>query len=372
MITNRIKKIAGTIALITLFLLFFPSRYLAADESTGKVFGFNYKVDYPENQLVKDSGYFDLLMSPGQEQTVSITLSNSGNIKTTVEVSLNGTKTNPNGVLEYGTSEIKNDASLKFPFEEIVTAPEKVELAGGEVKKIDLVIKMPETSFDGIILGGIQLKQGNQETDEKAKGATVRNEYTYVVAMVLKNNETEVLPEIQINNATGAQRNFRNSVAINLSNSQATLVREQFGVEAQVMKKGSQEVLYERKQAGMSIAANSQMDFYVPMNGEKMVEGDYTANVLATIGEKKWEKKIDFTITREEADKYNKRDVGLVQDRGLDWKLVMLIVVSVLVVVIVVFVTVKLIQKKKKSSDRLKEPSKSRSSSSRSTTNKKK
>ncbi|WP_314062790.1 DUF916 and DUF3324 domain-containing protein [uncultured Vagococcus sp.] len=347
MIVKGIKGLLK-ISCVSMGLLFclIGTEVLAADESVGNVVGFNYKVDYPDNQLGMNKGYFDLLMVPGKEQTVTIALSNPGKENITVNVSLNGTKTNPNGVVEYGVTEIENDPSLKFPFEEVVSGPESVELAGGEVKNLELKVKMPETSFDGEILGGIQMKKANQETGEVTKGATVRNEYTYVVAMVLKNNEAPVLPEVQLNKATGSQRNYRNSVAINLSNVAATLVTGKLDVEAQIMKKGSQEVLYERKQSGMSIAPNSYMDLYVSMNGEQMIPGDYSAKVLATIEDQKWEKTLDFTITKEEADKYNKRDVGLVQDRGLDWKIVGLIVGGILVIVIILFVSVRLIQKK--------------------------
>ena len=130
------------------------------------------------------------------------------------------------------------------------------------------------------------------------------------------------------------------------------MVKSKLDIESQISKKGSNEVLYERKQTGMSIAPNSQMDFYVSMAGEQMVAGEYTARVLASIDDQTWEESLDFTITKEEADKYNKRDVGLVQDRGLDWKLVAIIVVGFLGLVILIFVVIRLIKNKKKKQSR--------------------
>lgn len=349
----------------------FGKSAMAADDPTGNVVGFNYKVEYPDNQIGANKGYFDLVAAPGTEQAVTLVLSNPGTEKISVNVALNGAKTNPNGVVEYGGTDIENDVSLKFPFEDVVSGPETVELAGGEVKNVAIKVKMPETSFEGVILGGIQLKKANQESKgEATKGATVRNEYSYVVGMVLKNSEVEVQPEIQLNKASGSQRNYRNSVSINLSNSAAVLLTSKVGIETQVMKKGSKEVLYERKQTGMSFAPNSQLDFYVSMNGEQMVVGDYTADVLVTIGDQKWEKSLDFTITKEEADKYNKRDVGLVQDRGLDWKLVAWIVVGGVSVVILIFGLTKVMGKAKKSRET--KESNSKQSSKKSSRNKKK
>jgi len=322
-------------------LFIYSSSYTLAKEDTKDAVGFNYSIDYPSNQIGGESGYFDLNLSPGTEQTVILKLRNSKDSNTTVNLSLNGTKTNSNGVLEYGPTEIKNDSSLKFPFEKVVSAPKKVELNPKEIKDVPIKIKMPETSFDGMILGGIHMKTADAEENEGGNGATVKNTYSYIVAMKLQNSKTEIDPEIKTNKAMGEQQNYRNSVLINLSNISPALVKNKLDIESQITKKGSKEVLYERKQSGMSIAPNSQMDFFVSMTGEQMVPGDYTASVLAKIGNKKWEKNLNFTITKEEADKYNKRDVGLVQDRGINWKLIIFFIVGFLILVGIIFLIIK-------------------------------
>lgn len=327
--------------IIAIFFAFFPTISVRAENPVG----FNYKVEYPENQIGSDKGYYDLLMTPGKKQTVVLKVTNPGEKPVKIGVSVNGTKTNSNGVIEYGDTLLENDKSLKFPFEEVVSAPEILELKPGGVTDLKVNIKMPETSFDGMILGGIQLKKIEEKTEKKAEGATVKNEYAYVVAMILKLNEKELKPEIAINKAFASQENYRNTIGINLSNTTASLMSGKMSVEAQIMKKGSQEVLFERKQTGMSFAPNTQMNFPVSMNGERMVKGDYTADVLVVIEDKKWQKSVDFKITEEEADKYNKRDVGLVQDRGIDWKTIALIVVGFLVVVVGIFIVVKLVKK---------------------------
>ncbi len=345
-------KILANLLLVALTMVLLQPSVTHADEPSENIVGFNYKIEYPDSQIRGNNGYFDLELQTGAVETVNILLSNAGSEKVTVNMLVNGTKTNPNGVIEYGTTDIENDASLKFPFENVVSVPESVELKAGETKTVPVEIKMPKTSFDGIILGGIQMKKAETEKTEKTEGAVVRNTYSYVVAVKLQNNQETVKPEIKFNKASGSQRNYRNAVAINLSNINGVLIKDKLEIESQISKKGSQEILYERKQTGMSIAPNSQMDFYVSMSGEQMVPGDYTARVLATIGDQKWEDSLDFTITKEEADKYNKRDVGLVQDRGLDWKLVAYIVAGVLGLVIIIFVGVKVLKNKKGSSSK--------------------
>ena len=343
---NKIKRRMGSV-IFGGFLLLLVTSIVLADEKPENVVGFNYQIEYPANQVGEENGYFDLEAEPGTEQTVNLRLNNGGSEKVVVTISVNGTKTNSNGVLEYGPTDIKNDTSLKFPFEKIVSAPKEVEIPANDSKVVPIDIKMPETSFDGMILGGIHMKKKEKEEKVEAQGATIRNTYSYIVAMKLQNHQDPVKPEIKFNHATGSQRNYRNSVVINFSNVTSSLIKDKMDVESQISKKGSEEVLYERKQKGMSMAPNTQMDFYVSMGGEKMQPGDYVARTLVTIDDQKWEEKLAFHISKEEADKYNKRDVGLVQERGLDWKLVALIVGGFLALVIGIFAVVKFIQKKK-------------------------
>lgn len=350
MYEKKKKQMIVTMSLMMVGLLMclLPSQVVHADDKLENVVGFTYKIDYPDNQIGGENGYFDIEAKPNTEQTVMINLSNSSKKPITVNISVNGTKTNSNGVLEYGPADIENDASLKFPFEERVSAPESVEIKGGEVKQVPIKVKMPNEAFEGIILGGIQMKQADKEDEKPQQGATVRNTYSYVVAMRLQNNQTPIDPEIKINKASGSQRNYRNSVEINLSNITGSLIKDTLSIESQITKKGSHDVLYERKQTGMSMAPNSQMDFFVSMNGEQMVPGNYRARVLVTSGDKSWEENLDFTITKEDAEKYNKRDVGLVQNRGIDWKIILLIVASILGLLIVIFVISKVIKNKQK------------------------
>lgn len=86
------------------------------------------------------------------------------------------------------------------------------------------------------------------------------------------------------------------------------------------------DVLYEKKKAGMRMAPNSQMLFPISLEGKKMLPGVYRGQIVATAGEQKWEWEEKFEITDEEADKYNQLDVSLVQEKSLNWLVIILIV----------------------------------------------
>ncbi|MFD2385738.1 DUF916 domain-containing protein [Enterococcus rivorum] len=90
--------------------------------------GFSYQIIFPDNQIEKDLGYFKLNLAPNTKQNLEIILTNPTDEKVVVGVDINGAKTNQNGVVEYGTSTIKNDKSLAFPFEKLATGPDEVVL----------------------------------------------------------------------------------------------------------------------------------------------------------------------------------------------------------------------------------------------------
>ncbi|WP_375269745.1 DUF916 and DUF3324 domain-containing protein [Enterococcus sp. DIV0212c] len=303
----------------------------------------------PENQQ-GEFEYFNLKMTPGQKQTVEVKLTNRADQEQTIEVMLNGAKTNSNGVLEYGPSTLKDDPSLKHRFKDIVKGPSEVTLAPNESAPLKLDITMPEVSYDGQIVGGIYLKSKITKEEEEAKKKTpgVVNEYAFVVGMVLQETDVEIMPKLSLNKVYAGLSNYRNSIFANFSNTQAVFLNG-MTVEMEVMNKGSKTVLYDTKRADMRMAPNSMIDFPLELNGDEMESGEYSAHILVTSGTLKWEWDQEFKITKEEADKYNAQDVSLIQERGINWKLILLIGGSIFGVFILIFFVIRQINKKKKS-----------------------
>ncbi|WP_375178719.1 DUF916 and DUF3324 domain-containing protein [Enterococcus rotai] len=313
---------------------------------------FTYETVKPENQQ-GDFEYFNLLMQPGQKQTVEIILSNRADEEQTIEIGLNGAKTNSNGVLEYGPSAIKNDSSLKHDFKEIVKGPKEITLAPKETLPLKLDISMPDTSYDGKIVGGIHLKSKPTKKEEEAnkKATGVINEYAFVIGMVLQENETPIKPNLQLNSVSAGLSNYRNSIFTNFSNTTADFVNN-MTVEIEVTKKGSEAILYDTKRADMRMAPNSMIDFPLEMNGDQMEAGDYKAHIFVSSGEEKWTWDKEFKITNEEADKYNAQDVTLIQERGINWKLIAMIAGGVFAAFLAIFFIVRALNKKKKKKKR--------------------
>lgn len=333
----------------TLALMFFGGQVNAQAEeqkAPEEQNGFTYKVIFPENQT-GDVGYYDLKMEKGQKQTVEIQLINLGNKEITVDVDLNGARTNTNGVIEYGANKLQKDSSMKFDFKDIVKAPESITLKPESKQSVKMDITMPETSFDGIILGGIQLQRRPDDSEKvKRSGTMVVNEYAYVIGMILKENDVQVQPDLGFVKAYGTQQNYRNSFMVDIGNTKSTIIKD-LTVETQIMTEKSDQVLYEAKKVGMRMAPNSVLNFPIDVDGEALKAGIYRAHVLATIGDQKWEWTETFKITNKEADKFNSEAIGLVQEKGFPWGLIAIIASIVMGLLITVTAVLHVLNKKK-------------------------
>lgn len=307
--------------------------------------GFIYNIHFPDNQMDTELGYYKLKMNPGQNQTVTISIKNPGSEPITVGISLNGAKTNANGVIEYGEANIENDKSLKFAFEDYVTAPKKVELAPGESKNLDIQIQMPDTQFDGMITGGIQMmREGQGENNSESKGSQVVNTYAYIVGMILQVTDAALTPNLELNDVYAGQSNSQNAIFVNFSNVIASFL-EEMTIDVQVHTKDSSSIIYDRKQSGMRMAPNTFINFPISMNGERMVAGKYIADILVTSKDQQWEWSQEFEITAEQAAEFNARDVNLVQEKGMNWKLVAMIVGGALLVFLAIFIGIRTFKK---------------------------
>ncbi|MGO2566133.1 MAG: DUF916 and DUF3324 domain-containing protein [Brochothrix thermosphacta] len=307
---------------------------------------FNFAVvpQKPGNQIDLKKGYFDLKMTPGQEQQLSVALTNSTNKAISIHPKIAMTTTNDSGVVDYSPSKKKADETLKYNIEDIVTTEKKVIIEADSTYVLKLMVKMPKESFKGSITGGLSLQEDEPEkkVDTQTSGMAIDNRYAYVVGLSLREDLKPVKPELKLNKVGPAQRNFRNVITANLQNTEATYVN-QLKVDAKIMRKNDTEVLYESKKDMMQMAPNTNFNYPIALGtGEKLKPGKYTLDISAASYKNKWHWKEDFTITDDEASALNAKDVTI-EDNNI-W----LYIISGLVLLLIVLLIIWLIVVKKK------------------------
>ncbi|MBP1039612.1 DUF916 and DUF3324 domain-containing protein [Vagococcus sp. BWB3-3] len=360
-----------------LFLMLIPHKIIASE------FNFAVVPEIPENQLDKNKTYFDLKMNPGAEQELIVKLRNDTAKDIVVETIISSATTNSNGVVEYGPNATKPDKTLAFNMADIATTEPETTVPAGQEISVKVRVTMPEEPMSGVVAGGITFKEKEDETasskaDEEETGMAIKNKYSYVLALLVRQNEEEIAPDLLLNEVGAAQSNARNIIQANLQNPVATYLN-QLKVTAEIRKKNSDKVLYSSETESMQMAPNSNFNYYVPLNGKPLEAGDYLIKIVAfgdkaeggsyesknAAGEKvqfnhRWEFEKEFTITSTEAKKLNEADVSIVKD--YTW---LYILIGVLLLLIVVGLILFLVKRKKKKEEEKAEKAKKKRKKSR-------
>ncbi|WP_265459930.1 DUF916 and DUF3324 domain-containing protein [Enterococcus sp. HY326] len=351
----RRKRFLVCLLLYIIFGWTFATPVYATSESSNEATieqqegGFSFEVIRPENQRNLSVGYFDLTMEPGQHQVVQINLTNDSSEPISISVGIYGGKTNSSGVIEYSDIDIDNDASLVYDFADIVTAPDDVEIPANSTVPLNIEINMPDGSFDGFIAGGIRLEEVTAEgTASEGQQGMILNKFAYMTGMLLSVGQTEGITEnMQYNETYAGLDNYQNAIFVNYSNTAPIFVNG-MATEVQIMSDTSDEVLYDARKTNMRMAPNSMITFPVSLNGQEMVSGDYRAHIVVTTeAGGRWEWTEPFTITEEQASEYNESDLSLVQESGINWRLITLIVLGIMVLFLLVWFLIRMLRKKK-------------------------
>lgn len=348
---KKMKKIIFFISVIALFVGI-------SSQASASEFNFAVTPNIPDNQVDKTKTYFDLKLSQNTEQDLTMELRNDTENEVTIELSVNSATTNMNGVVEYGPNKIKQDQSLKYNLKDLVTIQSEVKIPGKSKKSVPIHVKMPDEKISGVLAGGITLKEkkveDNNTKSDTSSGMAIKNEYSYVVALLMRQSTVAVKPDLLLQRVAAGQNNARNVIQANLQNPEPTYLN-QLKVQAEITKKGSSKVLYHSEKSGMQMAPNSNFDYPIALNGEKLAGGNYHIKIVAYGGKSengsftsgkdenglsikysyKWTLEKDFTIKDELAKKLNKKDVSIKQDYTWLYFLVALFIALIIVFLVI-------------------------------------
>ena len=87
---------------------------------------------------------------------------------------------------------------------------------------------MPKEEFSGQLAGGITFseKSMKRKTKRNTNGLAIENRYAYTVAVLLRENETVVQPELSLEKVEPTQRNARSVISATLLNHEAPIFNQ--------------------------------------------------------------------------------------------------------------------------------------------------
>lgn len=144
------RVVVGLICVASVVGLFFTGGSVVEASSPD----FSVQAVLPESQTNEGVSYFDINLEPKQEEMLAVQVTNNSEEEMTLDIGVNTATTNSNGVINYGFSEAEPDDTLPINFAEIVELEDQsITLAASETRTVEAKVKMPEQSFDGILLG---------------------------------------------------------------------------------------------------------------------------------------------------------------------------------------------------------------------------
>lgn len=354
------KKLFCFITLIVMLIM--PATQVFASE-----LNFAAKAELPDNQVNPDVSYFDIKMNPGAQQTLHVQLRNETEKPVTLDVELASATTNLNGVVEYTPNTIKPAKSLQFNMKDYVKAPKQTVIPAKGSTVLDLAVIMPDKSFNGVMAGGITLKEhglSDQGGQASGKKVAIKNRFSYVIGLLMRQNLAAVPAHVKLNAVKPSQVNARNVILTSMENDTATFI-QQVAVDAKIFAKGSNQALYQVAKEGLQIAPDTNFDFPIALAGKALKPGTYVAKlevygnrqpngkILRTTAEGKqhyrdhWTMTKQFTITEKAASTLNQRDVTIKPSHP-QWTYILIGAVIVLMALIILLLILLLRRQAKK------------------------
>lgn len=265
---QRMTLFIATVASITL---------LQVDGQAATVEHDDYSVTYQESgtqrPTARDTGYADVIAAPGSTQTLTFKIANLSDKTIKVDVTKGTAGTSENGNVVYTSENWPNTDFINLPtrMENHLTVSDPVvTLAPKESKQVTATLTMPASPIDGTIAGGVGFKEENQQ---RTSGAGFRLNATvkYDIAVLAQNAEPKQYAKQPTVTSEGAKTVAGKSAFVfHFQNPYPAFINR---VKMDVKVTAPSGKTYRRAQNMMQFAPNSQLNWMVWLNGDKVEAG---------------------------------------------------------------------------------------------------
>ncbi|ERL63712.1 DUF916 and DUF3324 domain-containing protein [Schleiferilactobacillus shenzhenensis] len=293
---------------------------------------------YPSQQSAGGNVGFDLLMTPGQTVSLDLKVRNKTEKVQRAVITPTFATTSYKGTIDYQQFNAKPDSTLVHPLTTLGPRKQTVSLPPGKTILVKQNVTIPSSDFNGVILGGFDIRQKDQPTKalKKSGRVAITNDTAYLVSTLILVGKTEsVKPDFKLNRVGPTTFNARPAVEFNLQNTQAMYVSNKgLSVTAKVTPRGSRKTVIALNQA-MSYAPNSNATVPMVFDGRDIPSGNFTLHLVAKTDEQTWRFTRNFTISADTASRLNRANVTAKPNYLWLWIVIGLLVLLFVVVIIV-------------------------------------
>lgn len=261
-----------------------------------------------------DNGSYYITGTPGQKTEIKLQVINKASSTRNFIYYAATAYTNDNGALSYNSMKV-TDPSLKIQTRDAISPKKSTfKVPGNTSATLTLNVTIPTKKFDGTIMGGVTVAPYK----EKAKGTVgsngnlIKNKFSYSIPVQIHQKGAEaVQPKYSVRTVkpdlTTTSKGQKQGVKANIHNSTNSYTGS-LSAKAVVTKKGDKSFKITQLYDSQSIAPTTNYDLSIPWGKKALQSGDYHLKLTYKTagGIKSWVLNKDFTITNNDAAKYNK------------------------------------------------------------------
>ncbi len=341
---KNVRKLNLVVIMMLLVSAFFqtniPSLYANTEEAD-----FTVQAVLPENQVNQNVSYFDLLMEPGDEQTLEVVLTNKTDKPVDVQVEAITASTNRNGIIDYSTPNI-SDETMEVVFSEIanvLTPNLTIDPLSSTTAQVE--ITMPKEEYDGIVLGGIVVT-GDPE-DGQGEGTSIVNQFSYVIGTQLTETDKTVNPDFELASVSPDVVDFLPALVAELRNTNSQIVKDAT-VSVELYRGSNQNTLIaEYNKGNIDVAPNSIFPLTLYLENGELTAGKYSGRILLEHEGEEWEFEFGFEISEDEAKSLEDNSI-ITYPEETDSQMVLYVIIGILILVILIFILFFILFKRRK------------------------
>ncbi|AWZ45011.1 cell surface protein [Latilactobacillus sakei] len=252
------------------------------------------KVDTPEQTKAAD--FYDILAKPNQNTHLIANITNASDQQSTYTVTLRNGVTNDSGQIAYVPNTKKASGQT---LNQLSPTAVKVTVPANSKKDVTIPIKMPATTYSGIILGAMHVEKETAQQKQTTKKAQIINHYGIEIPVVVRTTPSSTPDtKLQLKKVTaGLDTNKHSAVLATLYN-ESNWVLTPLKVDAKVYRKSNHKLLYSSHKKGLEMAPNSSFNYAIEPGDEPLKAGTYTLDMTAKSDKKTWHFSSEFTIKR--------------------------------------------------------------------------
>ncbi|GFH40654.1 DUF916 domain-containing protein [Pseudolactococcus insecticola] len=315
--------------------------------------GYTVRTAQSELQVDTSKSYFDLRAKANQAFDLTIEIDNTSDTSGDFTVAVTNGMTSDNGSISYGISTQKLDAAMTMPFTSFakVETP-KVTVPAKSKKQVTIKVKMPATTFDGMILGAIYIEK---PVAANAKKSGYTNQYAYAKAVVIKETDKTVHPDLKMPEVLVRKRNNQVEISATLENP-AWINIKKMSLKAEIISKKTGKVVVTKTFSDYAVAPTTHFALNLLYDATKFPTGSYLFRVKATQTETmqhEWtlEKSFDIDATAISKKFADKQGFSITDKNDKVGLYILLGALTALVLGLFIFIIILLKRRKKEDDD---------------------